>query len=166
MKGSTAMDLSTLEYLIRGSFLVPFGNSMNNAVIVAINKKIKVLLVKGFFCSSVKGFPIAALELVRINPMGLLSYNQAISMANGNRTMKNKVTSFIIFCDILSRLEPITRTFQKNTALSIYAILALKTFLVVNFSLKGDLVALEIKESPEVAPVVKISLFLIPLIIS
>jgi hypothetical protein len=87
---------------------------MNNAVIVAINKKIKVLLVKGFFCSSVKGFPIAALELVRINPMGLLSYNQAISMANGNRTMKNKVTSFIIFCDILSRLEPITQNFPKE----------------------------------------------------
>ena len=87
------MDFSMLAELPIDSVLLAIGNSKNRAIEVTNNNVIKVLLVNGFFLTSVKGFSIEAVESVLMNPCGLLSKNQAARIATGNSTISIKVMS-------------------------------------------------------------------------
>src|ERR1035437_2891651 len=89
-KGNTAIDLSTLAIRVGDWVLPTFGNRKNKATEITNKRDIKLLLLNGFICSSAKGFPNEATEPILMNPIGLLSYNQAMSMAKGNKTMSNR----------------------------------------------------------------------------
>src|ERR1035437_7235742 len=69
-KGNTAIDLSTLAIRVGDWVLPTFGNSKNKATVIINKREMKVLLVNGFFCSSVKGLPNEQTEPILLIPLG------------------------------------------------------------------------------------------------